>query len=139
MLRRAGAFAAPRQPLPFVPERSDSEAVLESKWSKWAERESYKRQVLFFFPNCDSLLTDTLDLFFTSSFTIFMPQLPFRNLPKLLSRNSNLTFPRLEISGWQNQPHLGAISTSLHSRLQHHQASSKQCTIPKFYSNTQLK
>lgn len=43
MLRRAGAFAAPRNPSIFIPDRSDSEPVLESKWRKWAERESWKR------------------------------------------------------------------------------------------------
>jgi len=49
MLRRAGAFAAPRQPSHFMPERNDPDAVLASKWSKWTERESYKRLVLHLF------------------------------------------------------------------------------------------
>lgn len=43
MLRRAGAFAAPGNPSIFVPERNDSDGVLESKWRKWVERESWKR------------------------------------------------------------------------------------------------
>ena len=47
MLRRAGAFAAPRNPSMFIPDRSDSDSVLESKWRKWAERESWKRFVPF--------------------------------------------------------------------------------------------
>lgn len=46
MLRRAGAFAALRNPLIFVPHRSDSDAALESKWRKWAEKESWKRYLL---------------------------------------------------------------------------------------------
>jgi len=45
MLRRAGAFAASRHPSPFIPERTDTETILESKWKKWAEMESYKRYV----------------------------------------------------------------------------------------------
>lgn len=48
MLRRAGAFAALRNPSIFVPLRSDSDAVLESKWKKWAEKESWKRYMLFY-------------------------------------------------------------------------------------------
>jgi hypothetical protein len=43
MLRRAGAFAPPGNASIFWPERKDSEAVLESKWRKWGERESFKR------------------------------------------------------------------------------------------------
>lgn len=46
MLRRAGAFAALRNPSIFVPQRSDSDAVLESKWRKWVEKESWKRYLL---------------------------------------------------------------------------------------------
>jgi hypothetical protein len=46
MLRRAGAFAAPRHPSIFIPDRSDPDPVLESKWRKWAERESWKRYLL---------------------------------------------------------------------------------------------
>jgi hypothetical protein len=43
MLRRAGAFAAMRNGLSYLPQRSDSDAVLEAKWRKWAEKESLKR------------------------------------------------------------------------------------------------
>jgi hypothetical protein len=39
MLRRS----APRISLTFVPEHTDSESVLESKWKKWADMESWKR------------------------------------------------------------------------------------------------
>jgi hypothetical protein len=42
MLRRAGAFA-PSNQMSADPRLEDSEAVLESKWRKWAERESFKR------------------------------------------------------------------------------------------------
>ena len=43
MLRRAGAFAPPLNSTIFWPERNDSDNVIESKWRKWAERESFKR------------------------------------------------------------------------------------------------
>lgn len=49
MLRRSGAFAAARPSPALVPEKTDSGAVLSSKWKKWAERESYKRLVLHLF------------------------------------------------------------------------------------------
>ncbi|TVY84410.1 hypothetical protein LSUE1_G000461 [Lachnellula suecica] len=49
MLRRAGSFVGTRQ-TPFGgPQTSDSEAVLESKWRTWAEKESYKRLALHLF------------------------------------------------------------------------------------------
>jgi hypothetical protein len=43
MLRRVGAFAAPRNTSHLIPERNDSDAVNNSKWKKWVERESFKR------------------------------------------------------------------------------------------------
>ena len=43
MLRRAGAFTTPENQLSVDPRYEDSEAVLESKWKKWSERESFKR------------------------------------------------------------------------------------------------
>ncbi|PMD39393.1 hypothetical protein L207DRAFT_634003 [Hyaloscypha variabilis F] len=49
MLRRAGAFASTANLFSADPRLEDSEAVLESKWRKWAERESFKRLVLHLF------------------------------------------------------------------------------------------
>jgi hypothetical protein len=46
MLRRAGAFAATRNESLLSPSIEDSQAVLESKWRKWAEKESFKRFIL---------------------------------------------------------------------------------------------
>ncbi|KAF8865705.1 hypothetical protein BDZ45DRAFT_684227 [Acephala macrosclerotiorum] len=49
MLRRAGAFAPVGNASLLVPSPNDSDAVLESKWRKWVERESFKRLVLHLF------------------------------------------------------------------------------------------
>lgn len=43
MLRRAGAFSDQHNLRLIVPAKDDSKAVLESKWAKWVERESFKR------------------------------------------------------------------------------------------------
>jgi hypothetical protein len=45
MLRRAGAFAPAANQSSADPQLEDPEAVLESKWRKWAERESFKRLI----------------------------------------------------------------------------------------------
>jgi hypothetical protein len=45
MLRRAGAFAPAANQSSADPRREDSKPVLESKWRKWAERESFKRLI----------------------------------------------------------------------------------------------
>jgi hypothetical protein len=45
MLRRAGAFAPAANQSSADPRLEDSKAVLESKWRKWAERESFKRSI----------------------------------------------------------------------------------------------
>ncbi|PVH79735.1 hypothetical protein DL98DRAFT_460770 [Cadophora sp. DSE1049] len=49
MLRRAGVFAASRLPSSSSPLMSDSEAVVDSKWRNWVERESFKRLALHVF------------------------------------------------------------------------------------------
>jgi len=54
MLRRAGAFAPVANQPSTDPRLEDSEAVLESKWRKWAERESFKR--LASTPSVDCLI-----------------------------------------------------------------------------------
>lgn len=43
MMRRAGAFAARDSLSTFIRTYEDSETVLEAKWTKWAEIESFKR------------------------------------------------------------------------------------------------
>ncbi|KAH6684053.1 hypothetical protein B0J14DRAFT_693318 [Halenospora varia] len=49
MMRRAGAFAARDSLSTFIPTYEDSKTVLEAKWTKWAEIESFKRLVLHLF------------------------------------------------------------------------------------------
>lgn len=49
MLRRAGNFSAPPDSLSLMPSMSDPPDVLDSKWRKFAKRESYKRLVLHLF------------------------------------------------------------------------------------------
>lgn len=49
MLRRAGAFAPAGNASLLIPTSNDTDAILESKWKKWAERESFKRLVLHLF------------------------------------------------------------------------------------------
>ena len=45
LLRRIGAYAAPKMLSIITPERNDSDEVIESKWRKWVESESWKRLV----------------------------------------------------------------------------------------------
>jgi hypothetical protein len=54
MLRRAGAFAPAANQSSADPQLEDPEAVLESKWRKWAERESFKR--LISTPSADCII-----------------------------------------------------------------------------------
>lgn len=49
MLRRAGNFSAPPDSSAMIPMMTDSPEVLDSKWRKFAKRESYKRLVLHMF------------------------------------------------------------------------------------------
>ncbi|KAK1731440.1 hypothetical protein CaCOL14_003707 [Colletotrichum acutatum] len=49
MLRRAGNFSAPPDSSVMIPTMTDSPEVLDSKWRKFAKRESYKRLVLHMF------------------------------------------------------------------------------------------
>ncbi|KAL2884000.1 hypothetical protein SGCOL_000638 [Colletotrichum sp. CLE4] len=49
MLRRAGNFSAPPDSSAMIPTMADSPEVLDSKWRKFAKRESYKRLVLHMF------------------------------------------------------------------------------------------
>lgn len=49
MLRRAGNFSAPPDSAALIPTLADSPDVLDSKWRKFAKRESYKRLVLHMF------------------------------------------------------------------------------------------
>jgi len=43
ILRRAGAFSEQHNSLATAPREDDSEGLLELKWRKWAELESFKR------------------------------------------------------------------------------------------------
>jgi hypothetical protein len=79
MLRRAGAFATPTKHSVLIPDLGDSEAVLESKWRKWVERESFKRYA-FIFQRSPQFLSSTTDLFSISSCTISMPRLDSKSL-----------------------------------------------------------
>ncbi|TDZ29482.1 Nicotinate catabolism cluster-specific transcription factor [Colletotrichum spinosum] len=49
MLRRAGNFSAPPDSSSLAPALSDPPDVLDSKWRKFAQRESYKRLILHLF------------------------------------------------------------------------------------------
>ncbi|TQN68654.1 Nicotinate catabolism cluster-specific transcription factor [Colletotrichum shisoi] len=49
MLRRAGNFSAPPDSSAIIPTLADPPDVLDSKWRKFAKRESYKRLVLHMF------------------------------------------------------------------------------------------
>ncbi|KAI8161302.1 hypothetical protein K4K49_000467 [Colletotrichum sp. SAR 10_70] len=49
MLRRAGNFSAPPDSPSLIPTMADPPDVLDSKWRKFAKRESYKRLVLHLF------------------------------------------------------------------------------------------
>ncbi|RDW85611.1 hypothetical protein BP5796_03936 [Coleophoma crateriformis] len=49
MIRRSGAFGSQRSSSAIVPEMTDSATLLESKWKKWAEAESYKRLIIHLF------------------------------------------------------------------------------------------
>jgi len=43
MLRRAGAFNDQHNSGVIIPGKEDSEALLELKWKRWIEVESFKR------------------------------------------------------------------------------------------------
>ena len=43
MMRRGGVFGTPTGTEVVVPLESDTGHVLEAKWRKWAQRESFKR------------------------------------------------------------------------------------------------
>ena len=43
MMRRGGIFGAPADSQALIPHESDTGKVLEAKWKKWTERESFKR------------------------------------------------------------------------------------------------
>lgn len=43
MLRRGGIFSLPPDTEALIPRSSDEGKVLEAKWRKWVQRESFKR------------------------------------------------------------------------------------------------
>jgi hypothetical protein len=87
MLRRAGTFA-PSNQMPADPRLEDSEAVLESKWRKWAERESFKRCISTWCTLVVNMSSNLMiDLFFTSSSTISKHLLDFKSLLSFPSPN----------------------------------------------------
>lgn len=43
MIRRGGIMAAPADNQALIPDESDTGQILETKWKKWVQRESFKR------------------------------------------------------------------------------------------------
>lgn len=50
MIRRSGAFGHQKYSTPIVPTKDDSKELLQSKWKKWAEEESFKRYMAVLAP-----------------------------------------------------------------------------------------
>lgn len=45
MMRRGGMLGAPPDTQALIPHESDIGQILEAKWKKWTQRESFKRLV----------------------------------------------------------------------------------------------
>jgi hypothetical protein len=64
MMRRGGMFGAIAETQALIPHESDTGQVLEAKWNKWVQKESFKRLADKLLPSSPTWLICYLDYAF---------------------------------------------------------------------------